>query len=386
MDRRNALHVAALTSIHVLATAALALVLASAPMIMREFQISQTEYGLLVSAFYVGQIALAIPSGRLVDRIGVRRGLALAVLTSIASLAGLALVGGVRGAALLMFVLGVAAALVNPATAKGVFEWIPITRRAFAMSVKQMGVPVGAMVAAAAAFFAVDHGRAQVFGVLAACLGAGAVVLLVLPPDPERARASRPVGLLELLRNRPLLKVSVCNGLLNVAQVGLWVSVATYGAILGGGPEVGAIFFGILHAGSAVGRVALGVAANRAGARHLWQLIVIVGGVGSAGLLALAAVTDIAAAMVLLALLGLTIGSYPGILQAMALSTVPPRSAAAAIGINMTLVLSGAMVAPVLIGATVDLGGGFRGAFVLLAVVAAVGCLLLMRWHRRSGS
>jgi len=354
-------------------------------MLMREFQISQTEYGLLVSAFYVGQIALAIPSGRLVDRIGVRRGLALAVLTSIASLAGLALVGSARGAALLMFVLGVAAALVNPATAKGVFDWIPITRRAFAMSVKQMGVPVGAMVAAAAAFLAADHGRAQVFGVLAACLGVGALVLLVLPPDPKRARASRPVGLLELLRNRPLLKVSVCNGLFNVAQVGLWVSVATYGAILGGGPEVGAIFFGILHAGSAVGRVALGVAANRAGARHLWQLIVIVGGVGSAGLLALAAVTDIAVAMVLLALLGLTIGSYPGILQAMALSTVPPQSAAAAIGINMTLVLSGAMVAPVVIGATVDLGGGFRGAFVLLAMVAAVGCLLLMRWHRRVG-
>jgi MFS family permease len=385
VDRQNALQVAALTSVHVMATAALALVLASAPMLMREFQISQTEYGLLVSAFYVGQIALAIPSGRLVDRIGVRRGLALAVLTSIASLVGLALVASVRGAALLMFVLGVAAAVVNPATAKGVFDWIPITRRAFAMSVKQMGVPVGAMLAAAAAFFGADYARGQVFGVLAACLSAGALVLLVLPSDPERARASRPVGLLELLRDRPLLKVSVCNALFNVAQVGLWVSVATYGAILGGGPEVGAIFFGILHAGSAVGRVALGVAANRAGAQHLWQLIVFVGGIGSVALLALAGVTNVAMAMAILALLGLTIGSYPGILQAMALRTVPPQSAAAAIGINMTLVLGGAMLAPVVIGATVDLGGGFRAAFVLLAVVAAAGCWLLIRWHRRGG-
>lgn len=386
MDRRNALQVAALTSIHVLVTAALALVLASAPTLMREFQISQTEYGLLVSAFYVGQIAFAVPSGRLVDRIGVRRGLAFAVLTSIASLAGLALVGSVHAAAVLMFLLGVASAFVNPAAAKGVFDWIPLTRRAFAMSVKQMGVPVGAMLAAAAAFFAADYGRAQVFGVLTACLSAGVLVLLVLPPESERASASRPVGLLELLRNRPLLKVSFCNGLFNVAQIGLWVSVAAYGATLGGGPEVGAIFFGVLHAGSAVGRVALGVAANRVGAQHLWRLVVLVGGVGSAGLLALSAVTDVGVAIVLLGLLGLTIGSYPGILQAMALLTVPPRSAAAAIGINMTLVLSGAMVAPVVIGATVDLGGGFRGAFVLLAVVAAVGCLLLMRWHRRGGA
>jgi predicted MFS family arabinose efflux permease len=80
-----------------------------------------------------------------------------------------------------------------------------------------------------------------------------------------------------------------------------------------------------------------------------------------------------------------TIGSYPGILQAMALRTVPPQSAAAAIGINMTLVLGGAMLAPVVIGATVDLGGGFRAAFVLLAVVAAAGCWLLIRWHRRGG-
>lgn len=382
MEHRHAGQIAALTAVHILATAALALVMASAPTLRRDFEISQTEYGLLVSAFYVGQIGLAIPSGRLVDRIGVRRGLALAVLTSIAAVAGLASVTSAFGAGLLMFALGVAAAFVNPATAKGVFDWVPMNRRAFAMSVKQMGVPLGAVLAAIAAYFAAGYGRGYVFGALAACLSVGTFVLLVLPRDAPGSRRSPPIRLRELLRNRSLLTISACNGLFNVAQVGLWVSVAAYGAVLGGGPEAGALFFAVLHAGSAVGRVTLGIAANRAGPQHLWQLVLVVGSLGSAGLVALAVVSDIAIAIVLLALLGLTIGSYPGILQTMALTAVAHQSTAAAIGINMTLVLAGAMVAPILIGVTVDVSDSFRTGFVLLAVVAAAGCALLFRWHR----
>jgi MFS family permease len=387
MERRHAAQVAALTAVHALATAALAIVLASAPTLRRDFQISQTEYGLLVSAFYVGQIGLAIPSGRLVDRIGVRRGLALAMFVSTAALAGLAFASGMRSAALLMFALGVAAAFINPAAAKAVFDWIPIKRRAFAMSIKQMGVPLGAMLAAAGAYIVADLGRVEVFGALTACLAAGAFVLLVFPPDASREPVLDPVHLVDLLGNRALLGVSACNGLFNVAQVGLWVSVAAYGTVLGGGPELGAILFAVLHTGSAAGRLALGLAANRIGHNHLRRLIAVVGAIGTGSLLALAAANDVRTAIPIIALLGMTIGSHPGILQAIAASTVPPQSAAAAIGINMTAVLGGAMAAPLLIGAAVDLGAGFRGAFVLLAAFPAAGCWLLLRRRvaRRQG-
>jgi MFS transporter, ACS family, hexuronate transporter len=383
MNGRGVAQIGALTCVHALTTTALALVMASGPTLRKELVLTQTEYGLLISAFYVGQIALAIPSGSLVDRIGVRKGLTLAVFTSIASLAGLALVSGVTVAALILFVLGVSMALVNPATAKGVFDWIPDRHRAFAMSVKQTGVSVGALIAAAAAFLAVGYGRGQVFGALAAALAIGALVLLVLPENPGRPRGSAPVGLASLLRNKQLLTIGLCNGLFNVAQVGLWVSVAVFAAGLGRGPEFGAVCFGVFHAASAVGRVALGVAAVRTGPDRLWVLVLFVGCIGSAGLVALAAASSVPAVILILSVLGMTIGSYPGILQAMALKSIPRRSYASAIGVNMVLVLLGGLVAPVLVGAAVDVGGGFRAAFVLLAAVAASGSLLLFRVRKQ---
>jgi len=353
--------------------------MASGPTLRNDLALSQTQYGLLITSFYIGQVALAIPSGRLVDRIGVRKGLTLAVFTSIASLGGLAFVAGFPAAAFILFALGIAAALVNPATAKGVFDWIPERRRAFAMSVKQTGVPIGALIAAAAAYVAVGRGRAEVFTALAALLLLGSVVLLALPADKGRPHGSAEIKLSALLRNKQLLTIGLCNGLFNVAQVGLWVSVAIFAAGLGDGAEVGAICFAVLHSASAIGRVALGFAAHRVGRKYLWLLIVWVCGVGSVALLALAFATNVYFLIGTLTILGLTIGSYPGILQTMALNSVPQWGSASAIGVNMVLVLLGGMVAPVLVGAIVDFGGGFEQAFVLLAGVAACGCYLLFR-------
>ena len=100
--------------------------------------------------------------------------------------------------------------------------------------------------------------------------------------------------------------------------------------------------------------------------------------------MALSATSDAKAMYVLLFLLGLTIGSYPGIVQSIALATVPLHSTAAAIGVNMGIVLAGGMLGPVLIGAVVDAGGGFPMAFFLLGMLVLLGCVYLARVHVRS--
>ncbi len=47
-----------------------------------------------------------------------------------------------------MFIMGLGYSLSNPSTARGVLDWFPKERRGTAMGLKQVGVPIGGVIAA----------------------------------------------------------------------------------------------------------------------------------------------------------------------------------------------------------------------------------------------
>ena len=119
-----------------------------APTLTRELHWSEADYGAIISWWSIAYGLGAVLVGRLMDRIGVRRGLTLAVGTwSLAAMAH-ALVRTVAGFSVVRAVLGVAESGNFPAAVKAIAEWFPKRERALAFGIFNAGPNVAVVVAA----------------------------------------------------------------------------------------------------------------------------------------------------------------------------------------------------------------------------------------------
>ena len=115
------------------------------PLLDAELHWSQVDYGWVVTAFQLTYAAGYVLSGRLIDRIGVQRGLALAVgLWSAAAMAH-ACVRSVLGFGAVRGALGLAQGGSFPAAIKAIAEWFPKEQRALATGIFNAGSNVGAI-------------------------------------------------------------------------------------------------------------------------------------------------------------------------------------------------------------------------------------------------
>lgn len=136
------------------------------PTLQQEFGWSEVDYGYIVMAFQIAYAIGLVSVGRLIDRIGTRRGFAIAVLIwSIAAMAhagvliygptvalllgawGLTVSASVAGFIAARFALGLGEAANFPAGIKAIAEWFPRRERAFAAGLFNAGTNVGALTA-----------------------------------------------------------------------------------------------------------------------------------------------------------------------------------------------------------------------------------------------
>ena len=115
--------------------------------ITQEFNLSNTDYSRIVSAFQIAYALMWLAGGILIDVIGARLGLTLAALWwSVASmLTGLA--NSVFSFGLFRFLLGVGEGCNWPAASKVVAEWFPARQRGLAVAIFDSGSSVGAILA-----------------------------------------------------------------------------------------------------------------------------------------------------------------------------------------------------------------------------------------------
>ncbi|MBT3307694.1 MAG: MFS transporter, partial [Alphaproteobacteria bacterium] len=133
---------------HVAGTISIVSVLAMAPLVTRDLGIGATEFGFFITAYYGAQAVFSLPAGGLVDRVGV--GWALVVCHTV-MLLGAVLFSQAENFSMALAALaamGAGYSISNPATARGVLEWFPAKRRATAMGIKQVGVPLGGILGA----------------------------------------------------------------------------------------------------------------------------------------------------------------------------------------------------------------------------------------------
>lgn len=104
---------------------------------------TDVDYGWITFAFTVAYAAFPSVTGRIIDRWGVKKGLAAALILWSAMAAAHGLVGTVLGFVLVRFFLGVAEAANFPASIKAVAMWFPQKERALATGLFNSGTNVG---------------------------------------------------------------------------------------------------------------------------------------------------------------------------------------------------------------------------------------------------
>lgn len=116
-----------------------------APTLQRELNWSETDYGDIVSWFSLAYAFGFLIAGRLMDWIGVRRGLAAAVVAWSLAAIGHAFAKTAAGFSFARAMLGIGESAIFPGSIKTVAQWFPQKERAFATGIFNAGTNTGAI-------------------------------------------------------------------------------------------------------------------------------------------------------------------------------------------------------------------------------------------------
>ncbi|AKD58274.1 membrane protein [Spirosoma radiotolerans] len=119
------------------------------PVLEKEFNWSETDYGDLVTVFTFFYGATTLLAGYIIDRVGTKLGYIGAILVWSLAAMGHALAGGTAGFMVARAMLGIGEAGNFPASIKTVAEWFPQKERALAVGIFNSGANIGAVVAPA---------------------------------------------------------------------------------------------------------------------------------------------------------------------------------------------------------------------------------------------
>jgi predicted MFS family arabinose efflux permease len=333
--------------------------------------ISAFATGLVVASFALGRIAGVYAAGLAADRLGEQRtllvgGFATAALTLIAVASPLPLFVP------LLILAGAAGSSATPAGGRLVLLAFPRNRRGVALGIRQTGIPVAGLIAAAALPW-IAHVSSWRFALaVAACVTAlAAVPLLSLrgeTPPPRPAGPQRHVG-----RNRNLVLLTIWGCLIVTGQYALVAFLAldlnqNSGLTL----AEGSVFVVVANAAGIIGRVVWGLVSDRhsGGNRKTFLLAInVVGVLGAVLLFVIPRSAPLALIGAVVALAGLALIGYQGLLITMIAEVAGPDRVGAATGFALTFVSGAIAASPPLYGFVADVAGGYRAIWAVLTVV-----------------
>jgi MFS transporter, ACS family, hexuronate transporter len=118
-----------------------------APFLKVDFHWSNTDYAAIVIAFRIAYSLGQTACGRLIDRVGTRRGITLTVAAYSLVSIFTPLAQGLRSFAFFRFLLGAAESANWPAATKAVSEWFPKSERGLATALFDSGSSIGGAIA-----------------------------------------------------------------------------------------------------------------------------------------------------------------------------------------------------------------------------------------------
>lgn len=374
---------------HVVGTVSIVSVLTMAPAIIRDLHLSTIQFGFFVTAYYGAQAVCSLPAGGLVDRIGVGRALAVCHALMLLGPLVLSLATSYPAALVALALMGVGYSISNPATARGVFEWFPPDRRATAMGIKQVGVPLGGIAAAGnGALSAVVDWHYLLLGVVGLIVVSGLLCLSLarLSGAAARARGTPFANVGEVMRDWNHNRFVAANGLHNFGQTNFFAFLTLFlREAAAASQPVASMAVGIAQAASAFGRVGWGVVSDRLFRGRRKALVVGMSAVAAASFALMLAVRPgwgVWLGLGLALVLGATIASAAPLLQTLTVEATEPRLAGSAMGVNMVCVHVGGMIGPPVFGFAVERFGGYAAGWTLSAAAVLAGTAIVAFWFK----
>ena len=118
-----------------------------APVLRDEFHMTNTDYSRIVFAFLLAYMVMQSGAGRMMDRLGTRRGFSLSITWWSAAAMLHATANSILSFGLFRFLLGLGEAGNWPGGVKVISEWFPPKERAFATGLFNSGSTLGAVIA-----------------------------------------------------------------------------------------------------------------------------------------------------------------------------------------------------------------------------------------------
>jgi MFS family permease len=354
------------------------------PQLRHVYGLSLAELGAVLTANLLGAGLALIGAGAAVDRFGSRRAMLAGTALASAGLVGAAESGSGSLLFVGLLVSGVGTAVVPVAGAGALFRFYPAARRGWALGVRQMAVPLGGTVSAAALPGLEAIGGVRLALLVAAALlsATGVAFALVLGTEPRPLASSERAF-------RTILRVA---GMQRLLVVGCCYVIVLQALVSYSVPAVRAAGFSAFWASAAyvsvnvaamVSRVVWGRIADRAAGGRRVRTLVETGAVAAAGALLFTAALHLDAEAVLPAALAFGFGAlgWNAILYVMAGERAPVELAGRSFAVAATVVfvVSGVCTPP--LGALAA-HAGWDAFWLVTAGLAATGALVAARLPR----
>jgi MFS family permease len=357
---------------------------ALAPYLVAQFHLSTFEVGALPALVFMGAVSVSVPAGRLTDRIGAGRALAIA-LAGVAAGIGFAAVAPTAELFLLGVALGgIGYGAVNPATNVLSTSVVPRRHRAFFLSIKQAGVTLGGLVAGA-----VLPSLADAIGWRAALLAPIGLLLCVVlaalwaarredqgwfdPPEGHDASGARSLDTVSVPGGTP-------TAVFGFISSGVQLSVAGYLTVYlvdtqGFSKPTAGLGLSVAFAAGCVGRLVWGALSDNRFGAHATTLVVSSTG-SVVGLAALATGVGGEALWFVIALVGFCSIGWNGVYMALITDRAGQGKLGRATGRGLVFLYSGVVIVPPLLG---ELRDAFNSwPLVWSAATVAVLCAALL--------
>lgn len=348
------------------------------PELRSEFGLGLAALGAVETAALLGSGLFLIAAGIAVDRYGGRPVTLCGTVLATGALLAAAFMHETAALVALLFLAGVGTSIIPIAGIGALFRAYPVARRAWALGVRQMSVPLGGVIAAVLLPPLAHAGGARVVLLLIAGVNGVAGIVFALVGAGGRLEGPRPpVALLRLLRlpgmGRLLLTTALLIVVLQSTLVYAVPSVRDFGLSRF---AAGAVFFAIqITAG--VARIVWGRVADREGGGRRVRTLVEAAALASAGAVLFTGALHLGAAAVIPAAVVFAFGAlgWNALVYTRAGEMAPPELAAQSVSVAATVIFTLSAVATPPMGALAA-GAGWSAFWLVLAGLAAAAALL----------
>ena len=352
------------------------------PELRSEYGLTLAGLGAVVTAALLGSGLALIAAGVAVDRYGPRLSTLAGTVLAVAGLALAAAVNSTGPLIAALAVFGVGSAVVPIAGTSALFRVYPASRRAWALGVRQMAVPLGGTVAAVAMPLLVHAGGVQLaFAVAAGLVAVTGCVFVLMPEEGPRSAGSRvPRAFRSIVQARGMQRLLVVAALYIVVLQAVLAYTVPAVRSAGLSALIASTAYLAINVTAMVARVVWGKVADRQEGRRRARTLAEVGVVAAAGALVFTVALHAGPAAVIAAAAVFGFGAlgWNGIVYVSAGELAAPELAGRSVAVAATVVFLLSALCTPLLGA-VAARAGWDAFWISAGLLALLGALVASR-------